>query len=346
MKKSLKIFIILAALAGTAIAFAFLTRQKPGGGTNNTPLRTENQAAPAEQANIKSEEDHPMDIEALRRRFFPGDDFAIEQSLPNGTNYRQFIASYRSEGLKIYGLLTVPLSPKPEKGFPAVLFVHGHIPPKLYSTTGNYPTYQATLAQGGFVTFKPDLRGHGQSEGEASSAHFSEDYLVDVLYAISYLKNYQEVDPERLGYWGHSNGGETGLRTAVVASDIQAFIFWAGVVGSFQDMLETYNAKIPFLRNAKDNPLVRENGLPSQNPEFWKKIDPYSYLSDISAPIQLHHGTNDASVPVELSLRLKEELEKSGKAVEYFAYPGDDHNIGGNSSLAWRRSIEFFRENL
>jgi len=120
------------------------------------------------------EKDHPMSIESLRSGKYPGGDFTIEETLAPGTNYKQYIASYFSEGLKIYGLLTVPDVPRPANGFPAVIFIHGYISPKQYSTTDNYPTYQATLARGGFVTFKPDLRGHGNSEGEAVGAHFSE----------------------------------------------------------------------------------------------------------------------------------------------------------------------------
>lgn len=289
---------------------------------------------------------HPMAIANLRSQEYPGGDFVIENVLANGTNYRQMVVSYLSEGLKIYGLLTIPLAPRPENGYPAVLFVHGYIPPSQYSTIGNYPTYQAALARAPLVTFKPDLRGHGQSEGEPVSAHFSEKYVVDALYALSYLKNHPEIDSQRIGYWGHSNGGETGLRVAVISTDIKAASFWAGVVGSFEDMLETYNDKIPFLRNALDNELVIENGLPSTNPNFWKQIDPYAYLADIHIPIELQHGSNDDSVPIELSLRLKEELEKLNKTVIYHEYVGDDHNIGNNSSRAWQRTIEFFQEHL
>lgn len=144
---------------------------------------------------------HPMSIKYLRSQEFSGGDFVIEKQLANGTNYKQYIASYRSEGLKIYGLLTVPLAPKPEKGFPAILFIHGYIPPREYSTTGNYPTYQARLARAGFVTYKPDLRGHGDSEGEPVSAHYSEKYVIDTLSALDSLKKYVEVDPLRIGYW-------------------------------------------------------------------------------------------------------------------------------------------------
>lgn len=190
------------------------------------------------------------------------------------------------------------------------------------------------------------MRGHAQSEGEPVTAHFSEKYVVDTLYAISYVKQQPDVDPSRIGYWGHSNGGEIGLRSLVVSKDIKAASLWAGVVGSFQDMLETYNAKIPFLQNIQEEPLVKENGLPSANTAFWNKLDPYTYLDSITAPVQLQHGTADASVPVELSRRLKEELEKQGKAVESYEYQGDNHNISKNLGKAWQRTIDFFKKNL
>jgi len=289
---------------------------------------------------------HPMAIEALRNREFAGGDFTIEETLANGSNYRQYIASYLSEGLKINGLLTVPFAEPPEAGWPAILFIHGYIPPKQYSTTGNYPTYQARLARAGFVTFKPDLRGHGESEGEPVSAHYSEKYVVDTLSALAYLKNYQAVDPERIGHWGHSNGGQIGLRVAVISDDIKAFSFWAGVVGSYEDMFETYNNNIDFLRNAASSSLVVQNGLPSKNPDFWNRLDPFDYLDDIQAPIQLQHGAADKSVPIVLSESLRNALKAANKEVEYFSYPGADHNLAQNVSLAFRRTIDFYNDNL
>lgn len=293
----------------------------------------------------QQEELHPMSIQALRQREYAGGDFVVEQTLANGSNYAQYIVSYRSDGLKIYGLLTVPTAERPAQGFPAIVFVHGYIPPKEYSTTSSYASYQAVLARSGFVTFKPDLRGHGNSEGEADGAHFSESYVVDTLHAVQYLKQHPAVDPARMGYWGHSNGGEIGLRALVVSKDIKAASLWAGVVGSFQDMLETYNAKIPFLQNL-DHMLIVQNGLPSQNPKFWDMLEPYRYLGDITARVQLQHGTADASVPVELSQRLAEKMQQVGKPVEYFEYAGDNHNLSKSFTPAWNRTVEFFRREL
>ena len=111
-------------------------------------------------------------------------------------------------------------------------------------------------------------------------------------------------------------------------------------------MLETYNSRIPFMRRRVPD-LVVKYGSPSANPTFWNKLDPYSYLSDISGPIQLHHGTADSSVPVELSIHLKDALEKEGKIVELHKYDGADHNFSGNSfGTAIQSSVDFFKKYL
>src|SRR3990167_8638233 len=84
---------------------------------------------------------HPLSIEALRNGDYPGSDFVIEQTLTPGSNYQRYIASYKSEGLKIFGLLTIPNGQVTEGGFPAIVFNHGYIPPAEYSTTEKYVPY-------------------------------------------------------------------------------------------------------------------------------------------------------------------------------------------------------------
>ena len=44
------------------------------------------------------------------------------------------------------------------------------------------------LAQNGFVVFKIDLRGHGDSEGEPGGGYFGADYVTDTLNAHSALE--------------------------------------------------------------------------------------------------------------------------------------------------------------
>lgn len=273
----------------------------------------------------------------------PPGSLRVITELPAAPDYRQFDVQYTSADLKIYGLLTVPKNTPPQGGHPAILFVHGYVPPAQWSTIKSYATYQPPLAKAGFVTFKPDLRGHGRSEGRGTS-HFSDDYTQDVLAALGALKSYPGVNPDRIGYWGHSNGGKTGLRLAVSRKEIKAYSLWAGVVGSYTDMLETWNARIRFLR--VPNPATEAAGLPRDNPGFWHPRDPHHHLNQVTAPVEVQHAVGDASVPVELSRSLTSALRRAGKPVTYWEYPGDNHNINRNFAQAWARTVEFFRKNL
>ena len=288
----------------------------------------------------------PLYIDALREREYPASQITIEQTLDGKENFQRYIASYQSDGNRIYGLLTIPDDPMPEGGYPVILILHGYIPPDIYNSTVDYATSQDALARSGFLTFKPDMRGHGRSEGDAIGAHFSEAYIVDSLNALSALQAFEQVNPTRIGIWGHSNGGLIGLRMAVITNKIKASVLWAGVVGSYEDMLETYYERIDFLQRLAP-PVIEEFGLPSENPDYWMRIDPYAYLDTISAPVQLHHGIADSSVPVELSISLYQALRKSDKTVELFQYEGMGHNFYGQAfNEAMQHTVEFFMRNL
>ena len=75
---------------------------------------------------------HPLTIEYLRQGDYPVSEIVIEEILKPGLNYNRYIASYLSEGLKIYALLTVPFGEKPASGWPVIIFNHGYIPPDQY----------------------------------------------------------------------------------------------------------------------------------------------------------------------------------------------------------------------
>lgn len=294
-----------------------------------------------------------LSIGFLRSRKFPGSVIMIEKELPAGFNYSRYIASYQSEGLKIYGLLTVPIVKAPQEGWPAIVFNHGYIPPAQYRTTERYVSYVDGFARAGYIVFKPDYRGHGESEGEPTGAYGSNGYAMDVLNAVVSLKKYQHVNPNNIGMWGHSLGGFLTLRSMVVTKDIKAGVIWAGVVGSYSDMLNNWRRRntspppgLPTGARRWRDRLTSTYGTPEKNPEFWNSISANSYLSDISGPLQLHHGTADTSVPVEFSQKLAEELKKENKTVEVYVYEGDDHNLSRNFAVAIRRSVEFFDKYL
>lgn len=293
---------------------------------------------------------HPLSIESLREGNYPGSDLIIEETLSPGSNYERYIASYNSEGNKIFALLTIPTGDMPIGGWPVIIFNHGFIPPQEYRTTERYIAYTDGFSRNGYIVFRSDYRGHGSSEGVASGAYGSNGYVIDVLNAVASVKKYKEANPDKIGMWGHSLGGYITLRNMVVNPDIKVGVIWAGVVASYPDLLYNWrrstitpspNPTTTGPRRWRDM-LISQYGTPENNPEFWSSISANSYLKDISGPLQLHHGTADTSVPVKFSQTLEEQLKKVGKSVELYTYQGDDHNLANNFSTAMNRSIEFF----
>jgi dipeptidyl aminopeptidase/acylaminoacyl peptidase len=295
---------------------------------------------------------HPLSIAALRAGDYPGSDLMVEQTLSPGSNYSRQIVSYKSEGLKIYALLTIPNGTPPEGGWPAIVFNHGFIPPAEYRTTERYIAYTDAFSRNGYVMLRPDYRGHGNSEGEASGGYGSNSYTIDVLNAFSSLKKYPNVNTQKMGMWGHSMGGFITLRSMVVNKDIKAGVIWGGVVASYEDLFSKWRR--PQNPSASPNTrgggwrqtLTAQYGTPEQNPQFWKGLSSNTYLQDISGPVQLHHGSNDSSVPVEFSTILDSQLKAVGKEVETFTYTGDDHDITTNFGIAMNRSVAFFDKYL
>src|SRR5437667_1569253 len=260
-------------------------------------------------------------IDAMRQRDYPGSDLVVEQTLSPGSNYRQYVASYLSDGLKINALLTVPNGAKPATGWPVIIFNHGYIPPTVYRTTERYIAYVDAFARNGYLVFKPDYRGFGSSQGTPVSAYYAPDDTIDVLNAVTTMQRYGSADPNRIGMWGHSMGGNITLRALVIDPRIKVAVIWAGVTATYQDLLENWHrppgsGPPPSTTRSWRQDWVARYGRPEENPQFWNSISPMAYLADITAPIQVHHGTADVEVPLAFSQKLTQQLRADGRSGE------------------------------
>jgi len=295
-----------------------------------------------------------LTIPYLRKRNY-NSRFGELEKVSETDNYSSYLTNYDSDGLKINGLLTRPRGKMPEGGWPGIVFVHGYIPPEQYSTLERYESYVDYLARNGFVVFKIDLRGHGASEGCVCGAYYAPDYVIDTLNAYRALQESDFVNPERIGLWGHSMGGNIVFRSLVIEKEIPAVVVWAGAVYSYEDFQEygiTDNSYRPPAESSENrkrrNRLLETHGEFDPDNSFWKQIIPTNYLNDdVSGSLQLHHAANDSVVSVNYSRNLIEVLKGSSIDAKLYEYSGGGHNItGGSFSVAMQRTVEFFETRL
>jgi len=280
-----------------------------------------------------------MSIEGLRNRRFSAENFTVLEAVPTqeGLKAREF--SYLSEGLLNYGLIEEPDEPTPPEGRPVIVLAHGHIPPELYSTEKHYRMVTQRFARGGFMVVKPDFRGHGRSEGRGGGPTRTIDYSIDVLNLIAGLNNIPDIDPENIFLYGHSMGGEIGLRILTVNQSLRAATLWAAVTKAYPENTLYFIRQ----RDAKAAASLLAQVEAMFTPEEYALLSPTTYLESIKVPLLVHHGTGDESVPFEWSIPFRGRLDKAGVSYTFHEYPGEDHNISQSFYTAIDTDIAFFK---
>ena len=134
-------------------------------------------------------------------------------------------------GIKLAGTLTFPAT---GKNFTAVILVSGSGPQNRDEEIMEHRPFAVLadyLTQRGIAVLRYDDRGVGESEGNYATATLA-DFASDTQAAIEYLKSRKEIDKEKIGIIGHSEGGA--IAFILASQQIPAFIVslaGAGVPG-------------------------------------------------------------------------------------------------------------------
>jgi dipeptidyl aminopeptidase/acylaminoacyl peptidase len=291
---------------------------------------------------------HELTIPFLSQREYVSNLGELEE-ISQSASYTSYLTTYDSDGLKINGLLTIPKGEKPKNGWPALVFIHGYIPPSTYKTLEKYTSHVDYLASKGIVVFKIDLRGHGQSEGEASGAYYSSDYVVDVLNAHSALKNTSFINEDNISLWGHSMAGNVVLRSIAANHNIKKAIIWAGAVYTYEDFAEYGISDNSYRPPSDPNSEIRRrrqelfetHGSFNPNSSFWQQVVPTNYLQGYRGEVQLHHASDDPVASIDYSRNLASILDGLSVSNTFYEYPQGGHNITGNSfAQAMQKTVE------
>jgi len=269
----------------------------------------------------------------LKKRVFQPDGIWVE----NDKFY------YWVDGKKVSGQINQPAGSEPVGGWPVVIMIRGYVDREIYQSGIGTQHAAEYFAKNGFLTLASDFFGYGESDMPPNNS-LEERFLcpIEVLQLVASLKGLPQVNPEKVSIWGHSNGGQIVLSVLEISGKNYPTVLWAPVSKPFPYSILYYTDEYDDYGKALRQLIA---GFDTQYDA--NEFSIHNYYDWIEAPIQIHQGTADESIPLKWSEDLEKTLRDKGKTVKLYVYPGADHNLaGGDNSwnLAVQRSLEWFEK--
>lgn len=163
---------------------------------------------------------------------------------------REKIVHFYSEGSKLEADYYLPDKLDEGERRPAIVLCHGYSGIRSVILR-DYAEY---FVAAGYPTLAFDYRGFGGSEGTKWRIIASEQ-LEDIRNAVTWLEAQPEVDPERLGIWGTSNGGAHVAAAAALDERVKCAVGQVGYGDGWRLLTENYSpAELEtFLQTLKDD---------------------------------------------------------------------------------------------
>lgn len=264
----------------------------------------------------------------------------LEKILRKNNGFTSFLFSYLSNDRKVTGLLHLPDG---EAKKPIIVMLRGYVDINEYQTgIGTRPAGEY-YAKEGFITIAPDYLGYGGSDMPPQGNIWEERFLrhVAVQDLFASLPTLPNADTDHIFLWGHSNGGMESLAALEISGKDYPTVLWAPVSAYFPyDVLY-------YLNEAEDKGKALRKELANFEKDY--DVDNYSiatHMDWIKAPVQLHQGSSDPYIPLSWSDELASVLKENANKVNYFVYPGTDHNMRPSWDTIVKRDVEFFKSYL
>lgn len=287
----------------------------------------------------------PASIAALIATQYDGGNLKLGRERGSTDAYRQYFATYESNGLTISGRINIPRGTGP---FPAVVLAHGYVDPAVYTNGETMLRERDYLARQGYVTLHIDYRNHAQSDRDPrNDANLRAGYTADAINAGLALKKAQVVDPDRVALIGRSMGGGVVYNALVVRPGLfRAAVAYAPVSSDSVDNFDKW-VRRDASRSGAARAVIGRLGTPEAQPAAWAATSPRTYFGRVTEPLLIHHGTADEDCPLSWSRESVAALKAKGKDVELRVYPGGRHTL---TSPQWdtsiRRTEAFLAEHL
>ena len=223
------------------------------------------------------------------------------------------------------------------KKYPTVVYVYGG--PHAHNVEAAWHWYSRSwetyMAQKGYIVFILDNRGsenRGRNFEQATFRQLGQIEMRDQMKGVEYLKTLPFVDMQRLGVHGWSFGGFMTISLMLNYPDV----FKVGVAGG--PVIDWKWYEVMYGERYMDTPET--------NPEGYAKISLLDKAKNLKGKLQIITGYNDNTVVPQHCLSFLDACVKAGTQPDFFAYPGEEHNMRGHASVHLHERITQYFEDF
>lgn len=235
-----------------------------------------------------------------------------------------------SDGTPLYGKLILPLHFNPNRKYPVIVYLYNG--PNVQLLHNSFPAsgnlWYEYMAQHGYIVFTMDGRGslnRGMAFEQATFRHLGEVELDDQMKGVKYLWSLPYVDRERMGIHGWSFGGF--MTTNMMLK--HPGVFKCAVAGG--PVMDWKMYEVMYTERYMDRP--------QDNPEGYEQANLLDKVKSLKGKLLLIHGTQDNVVVWQHSIRFLKKCVDEGVQLDYFVYPGYEHNVRGKDRVHLMQKI-------
>lgn len=222
--------------------------------------------------------------------------------------------------------------------YPTVILVHGFGVTKEES--GMFDDLAKNLSAAGFLVYRFDFSGCGESEGDYSETSLSK-LKSDLSKILEFIKSQPKVDTSKIGILGQSFGTAT---TITLEPKVKCLI----MMGSTSHPKETLIKLFSDGYNPNGiSTRVKFNGtITKVKPQFWKDFENHNLLEsvkNIHCPILFIHGEKDDKAPLS---EMEAYFKNANEPKEKIIIEGADHSLTPHRDKMYKIVVSWFKKYL
>jgi dipeptidyl-peptidase 4 len=237
-----------------------------------------------------------------------------------GLRAPKYLEFKADDGTTLYGRLLMPQNPPATGKIPLIVNIYGGPAAQMVLKELENP-FDDILSRQGFAIFAVDNRGTPGRDRKFQTAirhEFGAIELKDQLTALDQLlAEYPQLDKDRIGIWGWSNGGSMTLYAMTHSDRFRAGVAVAPVTDQI-DYDSIYTER--YMGQLKDDR------------QGYAQSDVTADAANLHGALFLAHGTGDDNVHFQNSMQMINALIGAGKSFELMIYPNKTHSISGSDA--------------